>query len=225
MGKVVVLPIILALALVMSMLFFLPITLEFFYCRQGKADHFVCIIHLPFKKSIYKIQPQNILKNNLLLHKIKKNPHRLLSISRILLKISKTPSLISAFNKINQISHWLLKKTHCKKLEWSTTFGLADAYWTAILAGLIWNFKNFFYFNFSRAVQVEFGYPKFKVQPIFDGAYLSLQFKCIFVVRLGHIIVTGIKLLYILAIHGLKRGYQVERASNRGFDENSNGKS
>lgn len=203
--RVIVFSVIVALALAVGFLFLIPVTFECIYCREEKEELLVFILSVPLRRTVFQLKLKDLFMDNLFLIPTD-NKRYFLSFVRFFPNLQKAPRLRRFLREINKINHYLLKNSYCKKLEWTTVFGLSDAACTAVLTGVIWNLKTLFYYNFRRNTQVKFSYPEFQVKPIFGRPYLSLRFKCIFVIRLGHIIVTAIKFLSVLAFYGLKRG-------------------
>jgi hypothetical protein len=96
--------------------------------------------------------------------------------------------------------------------------GAGDAAATGILVGLLWNIKTLF----SLVANLTFKsslLPDLNIIPCFDGALFSTNFDCILSIRTGHAIIAGV----IFLTAKKKDGETIERASDRGTDENHNG--
>lgn len=87
----------------------------------------------------------------------------------------------------------LLKSIRCHHLSWSTQIGFDDPANTGIAAGLLWGAKGFFYRVFKSSIGDMTTAPRFNVTPSFTGPCLKLDFHCIFDMRIGHIILAGLK--------------------------------
>ena len=52
--------------------------------------------------------------------------------------------------------------------------------------------------------------PSLLVKPHFGGAYLNTNLACIFQIKLGHIIITGLKVMVLLTSFVIKGGGQAD---------------
>lgn len=86
---------------------------------------------------------------------------------------------------------YLLSRTKCLKFHWRTSLGLADAAVTGWVTGSLWVVKPLLLGKvFSLVTPVR--RPVMMVRPEFSGKHLTIDFDCIFEVRIGYIMVTRI---------------------------------
>lgn len=80
-----------------------------------------------------------------------------------------------------------LTNVHIKKWEWVTSFGVRDAYYTALLSGSLWAIKGgieAFLYQFCQVKKQ----PILEVRPQFSASTFSLYFEGIISVQIGHAI-------------------------------------
>ncbi|MDS1030657.1 DUF2953 domain-containing protein [Bacillota bacterium LX-D] len=203
-------------------LFWLPLTFQVFYRRKNNNDIFECNLFLTsYWKIAHFIIPKinfdlSIFHDSVLdletkmpegLGKIDKQHIQVKKPRKILRDILPKIKVIEKITKILvKINKKLFKKIVCKKLVWQTEFGLGDAALTAISSGLLWSFKGKSYSNIRRNVNVSFRRPVLEVKPSFSAQVFNVNFKCIFIVQLGHAIFALIKFC-IMMLLAKKRGY------------------
>lgn len=87
----------------------------------------------------------------------------------------------------------LLRSIRFHHLTWSAEIGLGDPAWTGIVTGLLWGINGVVYRVFvSNAGEIKKP-PVVSVRPCFNDTCLRLDFHCIFDMRIGHIIIAGLK--------------------------------
>lgn len=79
-----------------------------------------------------------------------------------------------------------------KKLEWCSEFGTADAAHTGLIAGLAWSLKSAALTAVSAYSHLE-TMPRIHVRPHFRKVFFCTLFDCIFEIRIGHIMIAGLK--------------------------------
>jgi hypothetical protein len=139
---------------------------------------------------------------------IKKPVNYINDFSRLLEKFSKTA--YANIKPLKQITQQLYKRITCHKIAWSTELGLNNAASTALTTGFLWYIKNNIYRNIKHNVKLTDKAPNLMVKPRFDNPCLNTYLMCIFTIRLGHIIFTGIKFIVLMASLLLKGGGQSE---------------
>lgn len=82
--------------------------------------------------------------------------------------------------------------TKVKKLEWSSEFGTADAAHTGVIAGLVWSLKSAVFTAISAYTHLETK-PHIHVRPNYQKAFFRTLFDCIFEIRIGYIMIAGLK--------------------------------
>ncbi len=97
------------------------------------------------------------------------------------------------FNRYKTALYGLLKSIRCYRLKWITHIGLEDPADTGMVIGLIWSIKGFMYRVFRSNVGRMEQKPELSVIPNFGSSCLKLDFHCIFDMRIGHIIIAGLK--------------------------------
>ncbi len=85
-----------------------------------------------------------------------------------------------------------------EELNWSTRIGGSEPAMTGILVGLVWVGKAFLFGRLTGRVKFAKP-PRLAVVPNFGGFDFSVAFKCILRVKLGDIMVAGIKSARLLA--------------------------
>lgn len=83
---------------------------------------------------------------------------------------------------------------NCEKLVWRTHYGFSDAAVTALANGIIWGGKYLVLTALSIVCNIK-TQPDLKVQPEFGAVGVDVQFESIFSVRIGNIMITGLKIL------------------------------
>jgi len=87
---------------------------------------------------------------------------------------------------------YMLSRTTLHYFKWSTGLGLPEAGQTGMAVGALWMIKSnttsFLYQMLDRQAPR----PELEVVPVFDGQSLRVNFNCIFSLRSGHIIYTGL---------------------------------
>lgn len=138
-------------------------------------------------------------------------------------------SLIKVLQKVQDLVllfkdefEYFLRHLKVKRFAWNISIGTRDAAVTAILTGLIWIITGNITSAFYQKIAADWHKPELKVSPNFKKEVFSTSLNCIFKIRVGNIMVTGIKILKkkVTRLGGNKDG----RTSYRRFDENRNGK-
>ncbi|AZR72327.1 hypothetical protein BBF96_02320 [Anoxybacter fermentans] len=81
----------------------------------------------------------------------------------------------------------------CRKLVWHTYFGFPDAAVTGIATGLIWAGKSIFLDLLSLVCNMKTD-PQISVTPHFEKPGLEMRFESIFSIRIGNIMIAGLKI-------------------------------
>lgn len=98
------------------------------------------------------------------------------------------------FKKINLR---FFSKTSMTTCEWMTKIGLQDASITGTLTGIIWAFKSVVLGNISQLICLK-TIPTMEVYPLFNNEYFESEIHCIISFRIGHVILAGIQVIYLL---------------------------
>ncbi len=86
-----------------------------------------------------------------------------------------------------------LKRVAVHRFELSTSFGTGDAAQTGKLSGGVWTLLGFMQAFLHQSMNVK-REPKFSAEPCFSVKCLMIDFDCIISFRVGHAIVTAIRL-------------------------------
>ena len=106
----------------------------------------------------------------------------------------KIPGYVSQFSKVKKKFY---RGIHCKEINWRIEIGYKDPAQTAIAAGMFWSAFGFALSRLYKQVRVEVRQPEVIVVPQFEKEGFLCDLKCIFQVRIGHIIFVGFSLLRI----------------------------
>lgn len=112
--------------------------------------------------------------------------------------------LLKNSKKIKKMGDWFLSKISLRDFFWCTEIGTRDAAQTGILTGIFWSIKTFLYGYLQHQVKHVGCRPQISVLPDFQQEKAFFQLNCIFEIRLGHIMIGGLKMLPLLWI--LKKG-------------------
>jgi hypothetical protein len=108
--------------------------------------------------------------------------------------LNDTKALLEHVFGLHILIRKLLSKVKIKKFEWHTGVGIGDAASTAILCGAIWSAKGAILGLLSNYMRLTVR-PVLTVTPNFQQFASQIQLKCIFQIRVGHAIWTGMKLV------------------------------
>ncbi|WP_242832458.1 DUF2953 domain-containing protein [Desulfosporosinus orientis] len=110
-------------------------------------------------------------------------------LSRLWLNL---PNYIALFNSIKKQFY---KGIHCKEFSWRVEIGYKDACHTALAAGSFWVMFGFAMSHLYRQVTMEVSNPTLEVVPQYNKECFFCDFRCIFHLRIGHIMIVGWTLL------------------------------
>ncbi len=95
--------------------------------------------------------------------------------------------------QFHRIAKSFLKKVKVDKFRWDTRVGTGDAAETGIICGLIWGVKGSVAGMISNYMSLK-SMPRIHVSPSFNRKIFTVQFQCIVRMRIGNLIVAGIRL-------------------------------
>ncbi|MDP4125626.1 MAG: DUF2953 domain-containing protein [Bacillota bacterium] len=109
---------------------------------------------------------------------------------------------------LNWVKREFYQGIHCKAIDWRIEIGYKDASNTALAAGAFWTMFGFALSRLYKQVKVEVSSPTLIVVPQYKKEGFLCDLKCIFHLRIGHIILVGFNVLrtYKRGIRGQKRG-------------------
>lgn len=176
-----------ALLLLVSVSF---IRIHFRYERHGEDDHLtIGIAWLRYLRFTVPVSPVDLRARR------KREMTVRLKIMGAQGEISLPDTLHAAgrnFGRFRRSLRYAAARTRVKKLEWCSEFGLADAACTGVAAGLAWSLKSAVLTAVSAYTHLE-TVPRIRVRPNFQKAFLHTLFDCIFEIRIGHIMIAGLK--------------------------------
>ena len=88
-----------------------------------------------------------------------------------------------------------LRHLRLERFVWRTGIGTSDAAATGLLTGIAWAFMGGATSFFYRKIASGWSPPELRVEPNFKKEGFTTYLDCIFKIRVGHIMVTGFKLL------------------------------
>jgi len=188
-----ILKIILLILLINLLLLFIRIQIEInLIIKNGKYLSYI-VLHFLYLFRIHinlYINPKNKRLISLSLDKKSKNKENTVSIEQIINYFKKTSNLYR--NNIKQIS-FIKSKIKIKDLYLLTRIGTGDAATTALSVGSIYTFfsllHRYLYENYCLQNL------KLEVFPNFRGSMFDLKLNCIINFKIGHIIITSLKML------------------------------
>ena len=147
--------------------------------------------------------------------------HKKFTIESIEEAISKFRQWRPFLESIREDVAYFVRHIQINRFHWSSRIGAPDAAATGMLAGLAWTLMGGITTCVYRQAAPEWDRPVLAVEPDFRKQGLSTSLDCIFKIRVGNIMVTGIKILIKLV---KRRGVnKFGRASHRRSNENCHG--
>lgn len=92
---------------------------------------------------------------------------------------------------------YLLGRVHLRRFQWRTELGTGDPAQTGFLVGMAWGMKGVLLTFFYRFFSPGGAKPIVAVTPNFEKACFNTLLDCIFEVRIGYIMLTGFKTLFL----------------------------
>lgn len=139
---------------------------------------------------------------------VKKRVGTRLNVIKIIRKLPEYIRIIKNFYKMYKPAvKKLCKAVRCHKLVWKTYIGTGNPATTGITVGLGWSIKGILYRYVLNTVGEMLHSPDISVVPCFDRKTCRFEFSCIFDLRIGHIIITGLRIIIIT----LKNRFSVRR--------------
>ncbi|KJF28171.1 DUF2953 domain-containing protein [Clostridium aceticum] len=97
------------------------------------------------------------------------------------------------YKKYCEVLHYIHKRITINKVLWKTNIGLEDAADTAIISGILWGIKSNLMTLLKRKLRPQRIY--IDVVPCYVSKKFGVIFDCIVTLKIGYIIIAGIKLL------------------------------
>lgn len=101
------------------------------------------------------------------------------------------------FKKYYPALRYLLGKTHLRRFRWRTELGTGDAALTGILTGAVWGLKGTLLSFAYRLLHRGGARPEVAVAPSFNKTCFNMALDCVFEIRIGHLLFTGVKALVL----------------------------
>lgn len=205
----------LALPLVLFFLLaLLPLTLEVYYRRRGQDDHLTLTMRLWFGINYRLTLPVlNLTNFRLFSSKLKlragfKAPSSGRPVREKKRLVIPDPltmyRLLSRYYRLGKklwpALTYLAGRVELHYLEWHTLIGLSDAAYTGMAVGGLWSVKGLVLSILYRICKKTKTRPEVTVVPHFTGPAFGLLLHCIFTVRIGHIMVTVIRMVFVLIL-------------------------
>lgn len=196
-----------AIFLIMVFIVMTPVRISVYYGRVGDNDHLVMevsawfrIIRRKFELPVITLQktdkgPELRAKVETVDQQTKKDERVKGVDQKQLQKWKKNyQKLLKRFHDFQPIIQKFLKQVRCQRLEWHTVLGAGDAAETGAILGVIWGVKSIIVSLFSHAISLR-SMPRLSVQPVWNQMVIRTQARIILHFRLGHALLTGIRLL------------------------------
>lgn len=104
------------------------------------------------------------------------------------------PQIPGMLLKLEKIKHYFYRGIHCTSLNWHLEIGFPDPVKTALVTGSLWAITGSFLARLYRQVTMDTDHPHIEIIPQFQKPGFSCELHCIFNLRMGHIIIAGLKL-------------------------------
>lgn len=126
-------------------------------------------------------------------------------------KFNKIYKLITTHKSfIGEIRKFMSGKVLFRRFELEIEFGAGDAYYTAIIIGLLWSIYGLVECYLSNNCEMqkdETQYNMIEINPIFDKKSLMIDLYCIFNAKVANIIIISLKMIR----HYLKSKYKTKK--------------
>lgn len=112
------------------------------------------------------------------------------------INIEKIGDTVNTIRDYRDVIDYSIERTNFHRLFWKTEVGLDDAALTGVVAGIINIFKS----NLFAILNSRKNRPKsihFKITPNFNRQVLKTDIDCIFTIKIGYIIIAGLKYLWV----------------------------
>jgi len=111
--------------------------------------------------------------------------------------INLAKDMIQQYQKYKTAVFYLFNRVHLQHFQWKTEIGLSDPAQTGFLTGTAWAIKGIILSLVYRLFLTGETKPVVAVSANYEKACLNTFFDCIFEVRIGYIIFTGMKALFL----------------------------
>ncbi len=108
-----------------------------------------------------------------------------------------------ALQRLRRVKAWFYRGVRCLKLSANIEVGFRDAALTGIAVGGLWSIIGYYLGKLHTSITFQIDKPEVVVRPSFQRACVNADIDCIFKLRLGHIIIAGLKLRKLIKL-GIK---------------------
>ncbi|MDA8235520.1 MAG: DUF2953 domain-containing protein [Clostridia bacterium] len=106
--------------------------------------------------------------------------------------------VIKVLRRFQPAINYFVRHLWMRQFKWRTRLGLGDAAGTGVGIGALWGIKGVIYTRLRNNTSPTGVRPQVQVIPSFHQPGFATDFDCIFAIRTGHIIITGINFLWCL---------------------------
>lgn len=107
------------------------------------------------------------------------------------------PKISGILSELQKVHVKFNRGIHCTFLKCHIGVGFHDPVKTALVVGSLWGIVYSSLARFYRQVTMDTDHPEVQIIPQFQNPGFSCEIRCIFNLRMGHIIIAGLKLLLI----------------------------
>jgi hypothetical protein len=107
------------------------------------------------------------------------------------------PQIPGILQKLEKIKYNFYRGIHCTFINWHLEIGFPDPVKTALVTGSLWAIIGYFLARLHRQITMDTDHPHIQIIPQFQKPGFACEIHCIFNLRMGHIIIAGLKLLRI----------------------------
>lgn len=108
------------------------------------------------------------------------------------------PNIPGLLREFNQVKKKFYKGIRCKEFSWEMEYGHQNPAYTALATGGFWTLLGYSLAKLYNNVTMEVSQPRIMVTPRFNDPGFRTDLYCIFKARIGHIMVVGLDLAWII---------------------------
>lgn len=106
------------------------------------------------------------------------------------------PQIPQILYHLQRIKSKFYRGIHCTLVDWKIGVGYEDPDQTALAAGSFWGMLGYSLARLYRQVTMDTREPKIHVEPRFQKPGFTCDIRCIFNLRIGHIMFVGLDLIW-----------------------------
>ncbi len=100
--------------------------------------------------------------------------------------------VMKIYRAANPAFRYMLSTIKLQQFSWCTRLGMYQADQTGLAVGLLWTLKSNSTAYLYRRLKKPLPKPDLEIIPVFDARVLAIHLNCIFSLRPGHMIITGV---------------------------------